>query len=158
MTKTPEYDIWQGMKRRCLSIDKQEYEDYWGKGIRVCEGWLNSFETFFADMGNRPSKNHSIDRVKNDGNYSCGHCQECLDNQWDANCRWATQAEQHFNRRNTIFLTALGKTMTLGEWAEEVGLHINTIKYRRYHGYSDYDAIFSKVKRLKPWGLKTLGV
>lgn len=79
-----EFRIWQSMKRRCAPGGPK----YWyGSGIRVCDRWQNSFQDFYADMGQRPSQWHSIDRINNAGNYE------------PKNCRWATSEEQNQNRR-----------------------------------------------------------
>ena len=84
--ETPEYKTWAGMKQRCLNPRDQGYVDYGGRGIKVCRRWL-SYENFLADMGRRPSSEHSLDRVDNNGSYE------------PANCRWATVTEQNRNRR-----------------------------------------------------------
>lgn len=83
---TTEYASWCGMKARCGNPNNPNYQNYGGRGVRVCKEWLESFETFFRDMGPRPS-GHSIDRINNDGNYQ------------PDNCRWATSLQQNNNRR-----------------------------------------------------------
>ena len=85
---TPEYRAWKGMKTRCTNDREKGWKNYGGRGIRVCDRWLNSFEAFLADVGPRPSPQHSIDRFPdNDGNYEPG------------NVRWATRKQQSENRR-----------------------------------------------------------
>lgn len=83
----PEYNSWQSMKGRCLNKNNDDYLHYGGRGIKVCKRWISSFENFYHDMGLRPSRKHSIDRIDNDGNYE------------PKNCRWSTQDEQTRNRR-----------------------------------------------------------
>jgi hypothetical protein len=88
MRHSTEYGTWFNMKTRCLNKKTKKYKDYGGRGIRICERWLNSFKNFFADMGCKPGPEYSIDRINNDGNYEPG------------NCRWATSKEQRNNQRN----------------------------------------------------------
>lgn len=86
LTQTPEYEIWGSMIQRCTNSRSTEYENYGGRGIAVCDRWLD-FTNFLEDMGERPTPKHSIDRVDVDGNYE------------PTNCRWATRLEQNRNQR-----------------------------------------------------------
>lgn len=85
--RTPEYSSWACMIQRCCTPTTTGYKNYGGRGISVCERWRHSFENFLADMGPRPSKGHTLDRIDCDGNYEPG------------NCRWATWKEQATNKR-----------------------------------------------------------
>jgi hypothetical protein len=87
MHNTPEYRTWTGMKERCYNPSADSYKNYGGRGITVCDRWRDDFPAFYADMGPRPSENHSLDRRDTDGNYE------------PENCRWATRSEQQKNKR-----------------------------------------------------------
>lgn len=109
LCRSSEYRTWVNMLDRCINSNTPRYCDYGGRGITVCESWLK-FENFYADMGPRPSKDHSIDRKDNNGGY-------CKDN-----CRWATRDQQDNNTRRTRTLTYSGKTQSLSQWASELGI------------------------------------
>jgi hypothetical protein len=85
---TPTYWSWNSMRSRCRDPRNASYKAYGGRGITVCERWAGSFENFLEDMGERPSREYSIDRTDNDGNYEPG------------NCRWLTRAEQNARRKD----------------------------------------------------------
>lgn len=93
----PAYGSWASMKSRCSNPKATGYDNYGGRGIKVCKGLLD-FADFYAVMGDRP-KGTTLDREHNDGNYSCGKCEECLENVWILNVRWATWHTQASNRR-----------------------------------------------------------
>ena len=85
MAGTPEYVAWSSMRQRCDNPNNCRYMTYGGRGIRICERW-NCFENFASDMGLRPSRHHSLDRICNDGDYE------------PSNCRWATRSQQQRNK------------------------------------------------------------
>lgn len=113
---TKEYNTWSLMLRRCHKVGSQDYADYGGRGVRVCERW-HSFELFYADIGPAPSPAHSIDRwPNNDGNYEPG------------NCKWSTPKEQRRNQRRLVLIEHAGQLKTPMEWSEVTG-----ISHKRIH-------------------------
>jgi hypothetical protein len=122
----PEYRIWSAMRARCAGNDP----DYGGRGIHVCARW-NEFANFLADMGRRPSRKHSIDRINNEGHYE------------PANCRWATTSVQANNRRITKRFTVRGITGTVAQLATAFGLVSGPIARQRMarFGWSAEDAV-----------------
>ncbi len=108
-SKTLEHVSWASMKSRCSNKNFDCYKKYGARGIRVCKRWTK-FENFYADMGPRPSVDHSLDRVDNSGDYEPG------------NCRWATREQQARNRRSNINISAFGETLCLSEWCRRLGV------------------------------------
>jgi len=104
---TAEYMIWCRMIARCTNPQCSDYPTYGGRGITLCQLWRNSFESFLADMGQRPSPRHVIDRIDNDKGYEPG------------NCRWATPTVSSRNRRGRVLLTAFGETKCVSAWIDD---------------------------------------
>jgi len=121
--KTSEYIAWKNMKSRCYNSKNSRYADWGGRGIKVCDRWLNSFENFFYDMGKKPSTKHSLDRIDVNGNYE------------PDNCRWATNKEQASNKNINRHLTADNKTMNMSDWAIELKCNPSQLLYFLYRGY-----------------------
>lgn len=137
---TFEYSSWRGMMQRCLNTANAEYKNYGGRGIKVCERWLD-FRNFFEDMGNAPEWADSLDRKDCNGNY----CHE--------NCRWSNMKEQQNNRRNNRLISAFGKTQTVAQWAYETNMSYKTLHSRlEQYNWSAEKALTTKVKRpqMKP--------
>ena len=126
--KSPEYIAWQHMKSRCFNVSDKKHVRYGGRGITICERWM-SFENFLADMGRKPTPKHSIDRINNDGNYE------------PSNCRWATSKEQSVNTARNHFIKHDGKTLTISQWADILGISQNVITKRLSRGWSDEKSI-----------------
>ena len=131
------YPIWSGMKDRCLNKNNKRYSSYGGRGIEVCKEWQQSFRAFLRwAMANGYEEGLSIDRIDNDGNY----CPE--------NCRWATAKEQANNKRWNHLITYNGKTQTMKEWAEELGIKLSTLSQRiNSYRWSDEKALTTPVRK-----------
>ncbi len=122
------YSLWKTMIRRCYDKKSCQFHNYGGRGISVCEPWLNSFEQFMLDMGDRPHR-YQIDRIDNNGNYE------------PENCRWVTCKENARNTRWNHNITAFGETLCLTEWSERSGLTSAGINKRLSAGWSAEDAV-----------------
>ena len=135
---SPEHRTWSRIKGRCYNINDFKYDDYGGRGITVCERWRISFVAFLADMGRRPDKGLSIDRIDNDGGYWCGkaECPECGSLGRSPNCRWATRKEQARNKRTNRLLIHDGDELCVAEWAEKIGVQPIWMIYRLNKGWS----------------------
>lgn len=118
LSQSPEFVAWSNMKSRCLNPKCPGYKRYGGRGIRICDEWLNSFETFFADMGPRPGAEYSIERKDSNGNYEPG------------NCVWATCDEQARSRRTSVLLTFRGETLSVEEWGRRLNISGAAIRHR----------------------------
>lgn len=115
ITSHPLFFTWRGMIARCYNPKHKAYKWYGARGIGVCDRWRTSCADFVKDMGPKPTRRHSIDRINNDGDYE------------PSNCVWATPKQQASNRKYRggkyqRFLTHDGRTQSLTQWAKEIGI------------------------------------
>ncbi|MFA7177604.1 MAG: hypothetical protein WC114_10175 [Smithellaceae bacterium] len=146
---TTEYRRWDSMIQRCVNKNHKHYHNYGGRGIKVCERWRNSFAAFLEDLGPRPSANHSIDRIDNNGDY----CPE--------NCRWATKAEQVRNTRRNRLVAFRGETLCVADLARRHGLTPQALQGRLNAGWPVERAITTPIRphlRMLTHNGKTLSV
>ena len=132
LSNTAMYKIWIGIKQRCYNKNSPLYPYYGNRGITVSDEWKDDFETFYLDMGTRPSANHSVDRKDNDKGYS------------KENCHWASRTEQQNNKRNTPFYEIDGEIKSLAEWCRELHLKYSVINRRIRMGWTFEEAIAPK--------------
>lgn len=130
-TSSTEYRTWTDILQRCNNPNSKAFKDYGGRGVYVCQRWA-SFENFYSDMGKRPSKYHSIDRIDNNGPYSA------------ENCRWATQSEQNRNKRTNRIVKVRGGTLCLADAVDRYGKDYKLVMSRLRKGWSVERAIFEK--------------
>jgi len=133
--RTVEYTAWVTMKDRCLDPTSKSFPYYGGRGITICLEWLQNYSAFLSYVGRRPSSDHQIDRINNNGNYEPG------------NVRWATRKEQCRNRRSSHVVTAFGTTATIAEWAEKTGKKAKLISQRIGLGWEPERALTAKSRR-----------
>lgn len=145
MRYTSEHTTWCGILERCYNPNKEHYPDYGGRGIAVCERW-QKFENFYTDMGPKPGRGFSIERIDNNGNYEPG------------NCKWATQKEQCRNKRNNVRFTAFDLTMIQDDWVSLLQVSKEAIKYHLKKGESMEDVVrhFGSPQLLEKCGLEKI--
>lgn len=129
-THTRIYKTWCNMKQRCYYPNDRKFEYYGGKGISICNEWLNDFMSFYDwSISHRYSDGLSIDRINGNGNYE------------PSNCRWITMLDQQSHKSNTRMATFQGHTQTLRKWAGDIGISYNTLWARMDRGWSAEKAI-----------------
>lgn len=148
MSATQPYRQWRGIVRRCTVPTDEAYPRYGGRGIRICQRW-SSPDLFWMDIGPRPSTKHSVGRINNDGNYSCGKCPECAANGWTANCRWETASEQMHNMGRNVWLEWNDQRMIATDWAKTLGVSRQRMQQRIAAGYEG-ERLFAPAHRFAP--------
>lgn len=129
LSRNKNYFLWASMIQRCTNPNNVGYAHYGGRGITVCDRWMNSFKNFLEDMGDRPNGT-TLDRI----NGSHGYCKE--------NCRWADLETQANNRKSNVVLTHDGITLTAAQWSRKLNFPIHSI-YRRLKMGWDSNKIFN---------------
>lgn len=119
---SPTWKSWDAMRQRCMNHKSKDYARYGGRGIVVCERW-HTFDNFLSDMGERP-EGMTLGRIDNDGDYI------------PVNCRWEDARTQSNNRRSSRTITVSGRTLSIAQWARELGTSRQTIRYRLEAGWS----------------------
>lgn len=127
LSKTREYKIWQGIKKRVFNQKSQAFSRYGGRGITLSKDW-ESFENFYSDMGKCPD-NYSLDRIDNEK----GYCKQ--------NCRWADGKTQANNKRTNRILTVNGESLTMAQAAEKYGVGYQSLFNRLKSGWSVLDSV-----------------
>ena len=122
--------IYYGMKQRCYNEKSINYKYYGGRGIRICDEWLESFDNFYQwAIVNGYNNELTIDRIDSNKDYS------------PDNCKWSTKKEQAYNRSMSVELTLNGRTMYMTEWAEELNIDKKTLSWRYRNGWSDEEIL-----------------
>ena len=126
---------WYGMMTRCRNPKWDTYARYGAKGVKVCSRIAESPQALIDLIGDRPSKDHSLDRKNSRGHYSCGMCSDCARKDWPMNIRWATAKEQHRNASSNHRITFNGETRCMSEWAELYGVDYGKFRGRIKRGW-----------------------
>ncbi len=136
LKKSKIYIVWGHIIQRCTNLNDKDYHNYGGRRIAVCHRW-RKFKNFLIDMGEPPTKQHSIDRINNNGNY----CK--------SNCRWATPKQQARNRKSNRKLSYHNKTQGIVEWRKETGIREYVIRQRLKHHWSIKRTLTTSVRKQK---------
>lgn len=131
------YKAWAHMKGRCYCKTDKNYPDYGGRGISVCDRWRNNFALFYTDVSaleNFGKKGYSLNRIDNEGNYE------------PENVEWASHTAQQNNKRSNRLISYNGRTQTLGEWVNELGLDYRVVWTRMYKLHWSAEEAFTNEK------------
>ena len=137
-TKTHLYQTWGNAKSRCYDVKSAPYKDYGGRGITVCDEWLNNFQAFYDwAMSSGYKEGLTLDRIDNNKGYS------------PDNCRWATIKEQSNNRRSNTYLAFRGERKTVSQWADDIGVSRETLYKRLSNGWDVAKTLTTPVRKHK---------
>ena len=133
-SQTIEYQTWEAIKQRCENPKNVGFHNYGGRGIKICAQWSQNFEAFLADMGYKPSPNHSIERIDVNGHYE------------PSNCVWLLNSLQSGNMRKNILITINGITHHASEWARIYKISRSVIYWRLNHDWEPIKAVITPLK------------
>lgn len=149
LSHTKLWNTWQSAKGRCYNEKNEKYPIYGGRGIIMCEG-LMDFRFFVRVMGEPPTPSHSIDRIDNNMNYSCGECEECKKDGYEKNVHWGTIEEQANNKSSNRNYIYKGETLSLSEICRRESLPFKTIYARlTYSGWDLNKSLNTPIKKTK---------
>ena len=137
MYNTKLYQTWHNMKQRCFNKNSSHYKNYGGRGIKVCDEWLEFMNFYNWAMSNEYSEGLTIDRIDVNGNYE------------PDNCRWVDNKTQCNNKRNNHLITYNGKTHTMMEWSRLLNIKYDVLRFRLKRGWDIEKAL---TERIKKWG------
>lgn len=139
LSYTPEWGVLRKMIERCYNSNCPAYKYYGGRGIKICDRWLGSdgIRRFVDDLGPRPNEEMTIERIDVNGDYE------------PSNCTWLHKSKQARNTRKTVRLTFNGRTMSISDWAEEIGLSRSTVYARWFQGMPIDEVLYPALKRVK---------
>lgn len=143
MSDTPEYNIWLRIIQRCTNPNNQDFKDYGGRGITICDKWRYDFMAFFNHTGKRPSIKHSIDRINNNSGYKPN------------NVQWSLPQKQANNKRNNHNIIIHYCTMTMSQWAKFVGMDNATLWNRIKNNWPIEKAVFQPVRHHKTYSKRS---
>jgi hypothetical protein len=135
----PLYAIWLGMKTRCFNKGHPTYKNYGARGVTVCPAWKVSFHQFATYIGPRPSEDHTVERIDNNGNYEPG------------NIRWADKTEQAANTRNNPWVTYEGQTIRLRDLADQLKIDRSILRYQHIIRGCPLPEAIEKATRTYEW-------
>lgn len=125
------YQVWNGIKQRCYNPNNKSYDNYGGRGIKVCDEWCNDFQAFYNwSMDNGYQDGLQIDRIDNNKGYS------------PDNCRWVNRYTNNNNRRNNILFTYNGVTQSLMAWCRHFNISYKTCMTRYYRGHTIEECLY----------------
>lgn len=145
MWRTGVFVSWKGMLNRCYRKTDISYKNYGGRGVYICDFLRQHPKNLLVVLGHRPD-GLSLDRIDNEGNYTCGTCRDCLNDGSGMNIKWSTQKEQVKNKRNSRIVVLGGEKLSLKEISERYPISYNRLVGRWVSGFRDESILTPRIK------------